>query len=98
MKEYISHDETNVYKILSIIDKISLGAQHLESFKKEEIHLRSYHDGFKKNEHYYVCINSLLQLENLSNSDIEQYIVFIDEINSFLQFTHNHHISNLKRI
>jgi hypothetical protein len=98
MKEYISNDDTNVYKILSIIDKISLGAQHLESFKKEQIHLRSYHDGFKKNEHYYVCINSLLQLENLSNSDIEQYIVFIDEINSFLQFTHNHHISNLKRI
>ena len=26
MKEYISNDETNVYKILSIIDKITLGA------------------------------------------------------------------------
>ena len=48
MKEYLSNDDTNVYKVLSIIDKITLGTQHLESFKKEEIHLSSYHDGFKK--------------------------------------------------
>ena len=46
MKEYISHDDTNVYKILSIIDKITLGAQHLDSFKKEDIHLLSYQDRF----------------------------------------------------
>ena len=99
MKEYISNDDTNVYKVLSIIDKITLGAQHLESFKTEEIQLRSYHDGFKRNEHYYVCINSLLQLENLKSEDFGQYVVFIDEINSFLQFTHNTTLTtNLKRI
>ena len=36
MKQYISNDDTNVFKVLSIIDKITLGGQHLESFKKEE--------------------------------------------------------------
>ena len=47
----------------------------METFKKEEIHLLSYHDGFKRKEHYYVCIKSLLQLEHLKSEEFGQYVV-----------------------
>jgi hypothetical protein len=99
MKEYISHDDTNINKILSIFNLKTLGAQHYKTFKeKYNIELLSYEDGFKRNEHFYICINSLLKLEHLSNEDLGQYVVFIDEINSFLQFTHNETIKDLKRV
>ena len=97
-KTYISEPENDYIKILSLSDKITLGNQHTETFKNENIHLCSYKDGFKKNEHFNICINSLLQFEHLTNYDFNKYIVFIDEINSFLGFTHNSTITQIKRI
>ena len=61
----------------------------MKSFKDHNISVVSYQDGFKKNNHFCICINSLLQLDKLSNLELSQYFVYIDEINSFLQFTHN---------
>ena len=98
MKEYISHDDTNIYKLLSIFNLKTLDAQNYKTFKDYDIELLSYEDGFKRNEHFYICINSLLKLEYLSNEELGQYIVFIDEINSFIQFTHNENIKELKRV
>lgn len=98
-KQYISEEGNEHYKILSIIDKISLCNQHLNSFKKEDINILDYQKGFIKNNHYCICINSLLQLEQLTNDELSQYILFIDEINSFLKLTHNQNLnSNLRRI
>ena len=53
----------------------------------------------KKNNHFCVCINSILQLDKLSNMELSQYFVYIDEINSFLQLTHNKTLdTNIRQI
>jgi hypothetical protein len=97
-KAYISEPDNDYIKILSLSDKITLGNQHTETFGKYKIDLYNYKDGFIKNQHFSICINSLLQLEHLTNHDLKNYVVFIDEINSFLNFTHNKTISQIKRI
>jgi len=97
-KSYISESENDYIKILSLSDKITLGNQHAETFSKYNINLLNYKDGFIKNQHFSICINSLLQLEHLSNYELKNYVIFIDEINSFLNFTHNKTITQIKRI
>jgi hypothetical protein len=99
LKKYISNDKNKHIKLLSIIDKKTLGYQHLKSFKDNEINVLLYQDGLKKKNHFCICINSLLQLDKLSNMELSQYLVFIDEINSFLQLTHNKTLdTNIRQI
>jgi predicted house-cleaning NTP pyrophosphatase (Maf/HAM1 superfamily) len=43
---------------------------------------------------YVVCINSLGQLNQLTDFEKEDYIIFIDELTSFLNFTHNDTLNN----
>lgn len=77
-------------KFLSIVDRESLADQHAKSFSSLNI------------EHYkttkiepcdasalVLCINSLTKLSKLTKEDKNKYIVFIDEITSFLNITHN---------
>lgn len=94
--EYISKPKYNFYKVLSIVDLITLSKQHLKSFSN--INMLSYQNGFIKNNHITICINSLLLMEQLTNHELSQYIVYIDEINSFLKFTHNSKIVQIKKI
>ena len=94
--EYISKPETYYYKVLSIVDLISLSKQHLKTF--ENIGMLSYQNGFIKNHHISICINSLLLMEQLTNDELRQYIVYIDEINNFLKFTNNTKILQMKKI
>jgi hypothetical protein len=95
--EYISKQKHNFYKVLSIVDLITLSKQHLKSF--ENIGMLSYKNGFIKNNHMTICINSLsLMDDKLTNHDLGQYIVYIDEITSFLKFTHNKEIIQIKKI
>ena len=68
-KAYKTESENDYIKILSLSDKITLGNQHTETFKNENIILLNYKDGFIKNQHYNICINSLLQVEHLLNND-----------------------------
>jgi len=86
--------------VLSIISRITLGDQHIKSFNSKNIKMFSYSGGLVKNKHFIVCINSLLMMKDLKDDDFKNYIVFIDEINSFIEhLTHNetlHH--ELKQI
>jgi hypothetical protein len=86
--------------VLSIISRITLGDQHIKSFNSKNIKMFSYSNGLVKNKHFIVCINSLLMMKDLKDDDFKNYIVFIDEINSFIEhLTHNetlHH--DLKKI
>ena len=78
------------FKILSIISRITLGDQHVKSFHDKDINLFTYNNGMQKDKHFVVCINSLLMMTYLTNAELSNYIVFIDEINSFLEhLTHN---------
>jgi len=92
--------KSNKY-ILSIVTRISLVNQHIESFKKEGINLYDYRekdDLFNRN--LVICINSLMMLNRLSDNELKNYIVYIDEISSFLEtLTHNNNLNgNLKLI
>ena len=88
------------YKILSIISRITLGDQHVKSFKEKNIDMFTYSKGFVEDHHFIVCINSLLLLNNLTDDELKKYIVFIDEINTFIEhITHNDTLhSKLKQI
>lgn len=73
-------------KLLNIVDRITLSDQIVQSFQKENVNILSYQlDQFSKDNHYTVCINSLLKLTNISNNELKNYVVYIDEINSFIK-------------
>ena len=97
LKEYLV--ENPHYKVLSIIDRITLADQHIKSFNDHGIKFNDYRNKFIDNQHYIVCINSLLTA-TIEEDDIKNYIIYIDEINSFLKhITHNNTLDkNLKHI
>lgn len=78
------------YKFVSIVDRRTLAEQHMKSFKN--INMKSYQNK-KVNPYnekaFVVCINSLYQLAALTKKEKNKYIIFIDEITSFLNITHN---------
>jgi len=96
------HCQNMNYKLISIIARISLANQHKDSFKKKDINLMSYNinDNDKdldiKNDNIVICINSLLKLKSLSIDDIKKTVLYIDEINSFLESLTNNETLNKK--
>ena len=73
-------------KIISIVPRISLANQHVQSFKKENIHLNNYLDTQDcKQSNIVICLNSLIKLKFLPIKDIKRSVVYIDEIASFLE-------------
>ena len=78
-------------KFISIVSKITLANQLKENFKN--INLKSYleidNTEILKNN-LVICINSILKLKNLTKQEMENYILYIDEVASFLEsLTHN---------
>ena len=87
----VSNKENNK-KVLSIVSKISLTSQHIKSFSDANIKLVSYQDDTKEidNDNISICINSILMFKNTPEEEFNDYIVYIDEIASFLKdLTHN---------
>ena len=87
------------YQILSIVSKEKLCEQHIQSFKKKDINMVSYKNENKKinDDHICCCINSILILKDIKESDFKNYIVYIDEITSFLNdLCGNTTLTNLK--
>lgn len=86
-KRYMTENET--VKLLTITNKVSLSDQHLKSFTDENINLLHYkYDDLNNDENLTICINSLVRL-NKDTEEINNTIIYIDEINSFLKLTHN---------
>lgn len=84
--------ETGNYKIMSIVNLISLVVQHQISFKKEGIYLKSYMDEDinLEDDNIIICINSILKYSKYDNSFFNNYIVYADEVTSLLNsLTHN---------
>ena len=85
-------------QVLSITNLISLGLQHIESFKKCNISLTSYDDKDLNisNDHIYSCINSLYKIMGGCDASlIKNFIVYIDEITTFIEcLTHNDLLDN----
>ena len=84
-------------KLLSITARQSLSAQHVLSFK--DIGMKSFLDKevvLEDATAVTICINSLQKLKDI---DISEYVVYIDEVASFLELSHNETLdSNLKSI
>ena len=77
-------------KFLSIVDRVSLADQHMKSFKSLNMeHYKTIKTDPCKASAFVLCINSLDRLCQLTKEDKNKYIVFIDEITSFLNITHN---------
>lgn len=88
-------------KIISIVSKRTLGQQHLSDFKKGGLDCSYYTSNkFDYKQNIVICINSLLKLSELTDEEISNRVVFIDEINLFIsELTHNSTLKdNLKHI
>jgi hypothetical protein len=84
-------------KILTIVSNIKLSEQHIESFNKAGIKLTSYLNENKNihEDNMTFCINSLMALSSLTNKELSNYIVYIDEATTFLfDLTHNDTLRN----
>ena len=83
---------TGNYKIMSIINLISLVSQHQKSFINEGIELKSYQeeDINLEDDNIIICINSILKYAKYEPLFFNNYIVYADEISSLLNgLTHN---------
>lgn len=78
-------------KLLTIISRVSLGHQIVSAFKHQDIDLKNYkHNKFRVGQNYNVCLNSINKIKYMSDACLKNYVVYIDEINSFIKhITHN---------
>ena len=84
---------TNKCNVLTLTTRTTLSDQHVRSFETIDLkHYRKVAD-ITREEHLTLCLNSLHRLL-LDISEFEYYVVYIDEIASFLEFTHNKTIDN----
>ena len=85
-KKYI--DANPNIKFLSLVNLIKLNEQQLETFNKEGLNLLNYQDKTEaelKGNNIICCINSLHNKLNwLNDNTLKNYIVYIDEISSFI--------------
>jgi hypothetical protein len=91
------HQKNTDLRILSLVNKISLADQHVKSFNDQGIAMVSYESKEKDlySDHLVVCINSIRILNDLSLEVLKNRVVYIDEINSFLEsLTHNDTLVN----
>ena len=85
-------------KFLSIVTRTSLADQHCKSFKA--LGLKSYQDvkyGLCDEDALVICLNSLGKLEALDDDEIQNYILYIDEVTSLLEFTGNDFLDNVMK-
>ena len=87
-------------KFLSITTRTTLADQHQKSFAA--IRMENYQDvrvSLYDADVLGVCLNSLIKLEALEESEIADYVVYIDEVSSFTEFVNNDLLDNiLKRL
>ena len=89
-----------VHKILSIVSRVSLASQHIESFKQENINMLSYLDDIEiEDNNIVICLNSILRLSRYEPEFFNNYIVYIDEINTFTRhLTHNNLLNSTLKL
>lgn len=91
------YDPEGNYKILSIINRVSLVSQHQTNFNNVSINMRSYSDETTnfEDDNIIICINSILKYASYEPTFFKNYIVYIDEITSLLKsLTHNYTIND----
>ena len=85
-KKYQEHNPN--IKMLSLVSLINLSQQQIVTFKKEKVELISYKtaSGLElQNNNIVCCINSLHNKIDIDIEEIKNYVIYIDEVNSFIQ-------------
>ena len=88
LKRYIEL-HNNKYRIITIVNLITLAKQQFKVFSKNSINISSYTDPIKdiESDNLVICINSLAKVLNyLPDNYFDNVILYIDEINSFLEY------------
>ena len=100
VKKYIEKNPDK--KIISIFGKRNLGLQQKKYLEEQNIKVAYYTDNdFYKNTdgNILICINSLCKCENAIMKNLNNYILFIDEVSIFsTEITHNDTLVDLKSI
>jgi len=81
-------------KFLSLIDRITLSHQHKQTFKN--LKAVSYQDEKRnmEDDNIIICLNSLMMYSRYGGDFFKNYIVYIDEITSFLNSLTNNDTLN----
>ena len=95
-KKYV---EKHGMKFLSITDRELMSKQHVSSFEDMDMKLYQNTSNAYDVDCFTCCVNSLVsRLDELSDEELNDYVVYFDEITSFLQnFTHNKTLENQMR-
>ena len=91
MGSYLTPDT----KCLSITTRRTPSDQHCKSF--QNIHMRNYQDcvgWLDETRALTLCINSFNRLSDLEDEGLANYVVYIDEVNSLLEFADNDLLDN----
>ena len=79
----------NKYRVITLVNLITLSKQQLKVFTENNIDISSYTDPNKdiEDDNMVICINSLAKVLNYLPDDyFDNVILYIDEINSFLEY------------
>lgn len=86
--------DNSEYKFLSLIRLESLAQQHCIYF--ENINMESYLNCLDKNRRHFkdikslvICLNSIWRYRGITDYEISNMVIYIDEIYHFIDFTHN---------
>lgn len=81
--------EDNNTKFLSIVSRVSLAQEQYMTFSKSGIDCGLYNiiDGrLKSNDNYVITIDSILRVANWNSWEYKNYIVYLDEFNSMIEY------------
>jgi hypothetical protein len=79
-------------KVISIVNRKSLLSAQIKEFDNKSIKLNNYEnkDTYKLDENGIICINSIMKYSNQSDAQFNDFVVYIDEANSFIEtLTHS---------
>lgn len=84
-KKYIKN--TN-QKFISIVSRISLGLAQYNTFAEDEINTKfyNYENKFHKNDNIIIQLDSIKRLIEIDNINFNEYIIFLDEFNSIIDY------------
>ena len=101
-KYYLNEYENNSNtKFLSIVSRVTLAEEQYMTFSKSSIDCRLYNiiDGrLQSNDNYVITIDSILRVANWYNYEYKNYIVYLDEFNSMIEYLICADTLNTKRV
>jgi hypothetical protein len=74
-------------KVISIINRKSLLTAQIKEFNDKGLDLSNYEnkETYDLNENSIICINSIMKYSRQSDDQFKDFVVYVDEINSFLE-------------